>query len=104
MQAFGTVLEIQDAKTLTVSLEGISYVLKTGEEMKNDQGENEFALVAEQCGLMDKIEGLQFHENQKVYEKAISILEDYFALEDTNDIAGMLQNNAGATTELSGSE
>jgi len=63
MQAFGTVLEIQDAKTLTVSLEGISYVLKCGQEMRTVEGDNPFSLVAEQCGLMDKIEGLHFHEN-----------------------------------------
>ena len=50
---------------------------------------------------MDKIEGLQFHENQKVYEKAISILENYFMLEDTNDIVGMLQNTTDKSTDES---
>ena len=50
---------------------------------------------------MDKIEGLQFHENQKVYEKAISILEEFFQLEDTNDIAGMLNSNSTGANETS---
>jgi len=50
---------------------------------------------------MDKIESLQFNENQKVYEKAISILEQYFVLEDQDDIAGMLQNTPATSAEMS---
>lgn len=53
---------------------------------------------------MDKIEGLQFHENQKVYEKAVSLLEEFFTIEDNNDIVGMLNNNSGAQTETSSVE
>ena len=93
LQALGTVLDMQDPKTLTVSLEGIDYVLRAGEEVVNENGENPYALLAEECGLMDQIEGLQFHENQKVYEKTISLLEEFFTLEDNNDIVGMLNNN-----------
>ena len=92
MQALGTILEIQDPKTLTISMEGVAYILKAGKGLLTENGDNPFALVAEQCGVMDKIEGLQFNENQKVYEKSISILEEFFILEDTNDIVGMLKN------------
>ena len=55
-------------------------------------------VVAEQCGLVDKIEQLQLVKNQKVYEKAIEILEKYFILEEQEDIMEMLQsqNNAPA--------
>ena len=46
LQALGQVLEFQDAKTLTVSLEGITYILKAGEETC-ENGENPYALVCE---------------------------------------------------------
>ena len=103
LQALGGILDLPDAKTLTVSLEGISYILNAGAKAPpNEHGENPYAYLAEQSGVMDKIENLQFHENQKVYEKAVELLEKYFTLEDTNDIAGMLNsNNAGGSTEQS---
>lgn len=54
-------------------------------------------VVAEQCGLVDKIEQLQLVKNQKVYEKAIDILETYFILEEQEDIMEML--NSQQTTQ-----
>ena len=58
LQALGTVLDFQDPKTLTVSLEGINFILKAGQ---TDGGDNPYAMVCEESGVMDKIEGLQFH-------------------------------------------
>ena len=103
IQALGTVIETQDPKIVTVALEGINFILKAGASLATNAAENPFAFVVEECGLMDKLEGLQFHENQKVYEKAVSILEEYFALEEDNaDIVGMLQNTAsGASSTTS---
>ena len=97
IQALGTVIEIQDPKIVTVALEGINFILKAGASLGTTTAENPFTFVVEECGLMDKLEGLQYHENQKVYEKAISILEEYFAIEEDNDIVGMLQNTASGT-------
>ena len=42
--------------------------------------------------MVDKIEQLQLVKNQKVYEKAIEILERYFILEEQEDIMEMLQS------------
>ena len=65
----------------------------------NEHGANPMVVVAEQCGLVDKIEQLQLVKNQKVYEKAIEILEKYFILEEQEDIMEMLnsQNNTSNT-------
>ena len=46
LQALGTVLDMKDAKTLTVSLEGINFILKAGQQVL-DNGENPYALVCE---------------------------------------------------------
>ena len=98
-QAIGSVLESRDPRTLVVALEGINFILKCGQEhLLNEHGSNPMVVVAEQCGLVDKIEQLQLVKNQKVYEKAIEILEKYFILEEQEDIMEMLQsqNNAPA--------
>lgn len=76
-------MESRDPRTLVVALEGINFILKSGQEhLLTEQGTNPMVVVAEQCGLVDKIEQLQLVKNQKVYEKAIDILEKYFILEE----------------------
>ena len=58
--------------------------------MIDEQGQNPMVIIAEQCGVVDKIEQLQLTKNQNVYEKSISILENYFQLEEQEDIMEML--------------
>ena len=57
--AFNSVLDCQDAQTLIVTMEGISFLLKKGKEHCLDEnGQNIFAQVAESCGILDKLEQL----------------------------------------------
>ena len=93
----------RDPRTLIVALEGINFILKCGQEHLIDgNGANPMVAQAEACGIVDAIEQLQMMENQKVYEKAIEILEKYFILEEQQDIMEMLTSPApGSTNESS---
>ncbi len=67
---------------LAVALEGIDNVLKVGKEHFTQSGENQFALMFEQEGGLDKLEELQYHANHQIYDRVIKILELYFQEEN----------------------
>ncbi|CAI2363090.1 unnamed protein product [Moneuplotes crassus] len=74
-----------DIKTAVVLLEGIRNCLEVGQQsFINEQGDNEFALIVEQCGGLDTIEQMQEHENQQIYEIAVEIIESYFQVEEVD--------------------
>lgn len=45
-------------------------------------GINLYAQTIDECDGLDKIENLQTHDNNELYEKAVKILEKYWAEED----------------------
>lgn len=45
-------------------------------------GINIYAQLVDECEGLDKIENLQTHDNNEIYEKAVKILERYWAEED----------------------
>ena len=65
-----------------VALDGIHSALKKGDNLPPVHGENPFVLKIEECGLLDRIEDLQDHSNQQLYEKACDILRTYFQSSD----------------------
>jgi len=69
----------KDAKLLMVILDGITNILKAAEEV--NQLEN-LTMMLEEIGGLDKIEMVQNHENTQVYNKAQSIIENFFSTED----------------------
>lgn len=60
-----------------VTLSGIENILKLGLP--------EYSLRVERCGGLDKIEALQTHPNDAVYEKAYTILTSYFEVETVEE-------------------
>lgn len=77
----------KEVKILSVSLEGINRILKTGKEhFLTQNSENPFATIFEECGGLQKLEKLQEHPNTAIYEKARTMIENYFEVEeDEND-------------------
>ena len=75
-------LDKPDVRIVSVALEGIENILKCGQKSQNADGTNPFVAVVEMCGGVDKIEDLQRHENHKICDKAVRILETYFGVDD----------------------
>lgn len=48
-------------------------------------GINIYAQLVDDCDGLDKIENLQSHDNNEIYEKAVKILEKYWVEEDEDD-------------------
>ncbi|XP_048225791.1 importin subunit alpha-4 isoform X2 [Ricinus communis] len=74
-----------DPRIVTVCLEGLENILKVGEakkEMGMNGGVNLYAQMIDECDGLDKIENLQTHDNNEIYEKAVKILERYWAEEE----------------------
>lgn len=79
-------LATTDPRIILVALEGLENILKVGEKDAKETGSNDFAQKIEACQGLDKIEQLQNHLNNEIYEKAVSILETYFAAEEDNSV------------------
>ncbi|KAL1545977.1 Importin subunit alpha-4 [Salvia divinorum] len=80
-----------DARIVTVCLEGLENILKIGEaDKENGQngGINIYAQMIDDCEGLDKIENLQSHDNNEIYEKAVKILEKYWVEEEDDQNLG----------------
>ncbi|KAK9086245.1 hypothetical protein Syun_028639 [Stephania yunnanensis] len=80
-----------DPRIVTVCLEGLENILKVGEadkEAGKNGGVNLYAQMVDECEGLDKIENLQSHDNNEIYEKAVKILERYW-VEDEDEAAAI---------------
>ena len=67
-------------------MEGIENILKAGMTVQASHPQTaliaQITSVIEECGGLQKIEDLQNHENNAIYERSVKILETYFGAED----------------------
>ncbi|KAL3813001.1 hypothetical protein ACJIZ3_014269 [Penstemon smallii] len=72
-----------DPRIVTVCLEGLENILKVGEAEKGNTGNvNYFAQLIDEAEGLEKIETLQSHDNNEIYEKSVKILETYWQEEE----------------------
>ncbi|GLT32541.1 hypothetical protein SLA2020_072020 [Shorea laevis] len=74
-----------DPRIITVCLEGLENILKVGEAEKaaGASGDvNVYGQLIEDAEGLEKIENLQSHDNNEIYEKAVKILETYWLEEE----------------------
>ncbi|XP_051141633.1 importin subunit alpha-like [Andrographis paniculata] len=85
-----------DPRIVIVCLEGLENILKVGEAEKN-QGHtgdvNIYAQMIDDAEGLEKIENLQSHDNNEIYEKAVKILETYWLEEEDEQLSGEAQQS-----------
>lgn len=78
-----------DPRIVTVCLEGLENILKVGEaeKVKGNTGDiNIYAQMIDDAEGLEKIENLQSHDNNEIYEKAVKILETFWLEEDDDTL------------------
>jgi len=80
-------LGVQDSRIISVALEAIDNMLKIGEADRAAAGGelNEYTTLVEEADGLDKLEELQSHQNDEIYQRAVKILEAYFGEEDDDE-------------------
>ncbi|XP_009631847.1 importin subunit alpha-2-like [Nicotiana tomentosiformis] len=85
-----------DPRIVTVCLEGLENILKVGEaEKANTGGINYYAQLTDDAEGLEKIENLQSHDNNEIYEKAVKILETYWLEEEDETLPAGDETQAG---------
>lgn len=77
IEAMSDVLDLTDAVLVLVALDAIESILKLGKE----RGKSYHVFFEEADGI-SKLENLQHHTNDKVYDKAVELIETYYGVED----------------------
>lgn len=81
-------LVCEDVKVINILLEGIDNILKVGAAkvaLSEQRIDNPYVPMIDECDGIEKLEGLQQHENEEVYKKAMYILEEYMVAEDEEE-------------------
>lgn len=89
-------LNVSDTKIVTIALEGLENILKCGsDEAAQTGGQNQMAVYVSEAEGLNKIEDLQQHANQDIYEKCIKMLEAYFGVEDEEEMEALAPQMEG---------
>lgn len=78
---FCDLLNCKDAQVIQVVLDGINNMLKMA-----GPDADQLANLIEECHGLDKIEGLQNHDNIEIYKLAFDIIETYFSGDPEPDL------------------
>jgi len=75
-------LQYKDVKLVNVVLEALDNILAAGASEEEEHGFNPYTEKIEEAEGIEKLEELQSHENEEIYDKVVSILEQYFGVEE----------------------
>jgi hypothetical protein len=99
-------LACADARIVTVALEGLENILKVGACDMQEGGPtavNMYAGFVDEAEGLEKIEALQHHTNNDIYEKAVKIMETYFGLEEEDQNLAPELDSSGTAYSFGGS-
>jgi len=89
-------LSVNDSRVIGVAMDAIQNILKNGAEASG-HADNPYTAHIEQADGVTKLEQLQTDESEEIYNKAMKILETYFATEDDDpvDMSEAMQGTGG---------
>ncbi|KYN07225.1 Importin subunit alpha-2 [Cyphomyrmex costatus] len=73
---FCNLLESKDWNVIIVVLDGLTNILHAAEKIEQEE---RLAIMIEEAGGLDKIEVLQHHSNEQVYQKSMAIIDAFFS-------------------------
>ncbi|XP_052894160.1 importin subunit alpha [Anopheles moucheti] len=82
MKPYCDLLEAKETRTVRVVLSGVANIFQIAAQIG---GIENLCTLFEEIGALDKLETLQNHENEDIYQKALLLIETYFCdAEDVN--------------------
>ncbi|XP_011268257.1 importin subunit alpha-1 [Camponotus floridanus] len=98
---FCNLLETKDWNIIIVVLDGLTNILHTAQKM----GEiDRLAIMIEEVGGLDKIEALQHHQNEQVYQKSMAIIDTFFSEKDIEEVILTSKENVEGHLEFNVTE
>jgi len=90
-------LALSDPRIISVALDALENIMKSEQRDSNKLGAQTYADLVEEAEGIDKLELLQEHQNVDIYNKAVHILETYFAAEaeDENVSPNVVTSSTG---------
>ncbi|XP_018299938.1 importin subunit alpha [Mycetomoellerius zeteki] len=99
---FCNLLESKDWNVIIVVLDGLTNILHAAEKI--GQAER-LAIMIEEVGGLDKIEALQHHQNEKVYQKSMVIIDAFFSQKDIEEtLTSEIKENSEGQIEFNMTE
>lgn len=96
VRPFCDLLATNDARIICVVLNGLSTLFRVADEFN---GLENFCTMLEEIGAVDKLEALQSHENNDIYEKAYTLINKYFN-DDANEVSDLVPQTVNGALEF----
>lgn len=90
IEAMAEILDMTDAGIVLVALDAIESILKLGKE----RGKSYHVFFEEADGIV-KLENLQHHTNDNVYNKAVELIEEYYGVEEDEGDENLVPEESG---------
>ena len=86
-------LEVGEVKIVMLALESLEAILAVNAKTSNGI---DLTRLVDEAGGVDGLERLQEHENQKVYERAVHIIEKFFGVEEDQESENLVPSNSNS--------
>lgn len=76
LPALCNLLNVKEWGTIIVVLDGLNNILTAAEKSRQLE---QVAIMIEEAGGLDKLEALQQHENERIYQKSMTMIDTFFS-------------------------